>query len=281
MTAIGADTTVPTVHPNNDEEAALSVDPTDTDAVLALFASICDRTAGILAANDDWSMSGERDTQYSIDAEIDRSCLEMLHRARLAVLSEESGITQPAGTDPSAIVVVDPLDGSTNASLGLPWCATAMCLVVHGVPTVAMVANLRTGSRFAAVVGRGASHDGRPIVVGEGRTLAESIIAVNARPPEGFRPAQYRSMGATALDIAFVAADRGFDGSVDFDDDMVGVWDYLAAVTILREAGGVAADAHGRDLITLDPLARRRPVTAVSAPLLDELLAVVAPGAGD
>jgi myo-inositol-1(or 4)-monophosphatase len=277
MTAIGADTTVPTVKPNNEdgpEGEQRSVDPHDADAVLSLFGSICDRTARILGTNDDWSMSGGRATQYAIDVEIDRVCLDMLHGSGLSVLSEESGITRPAGSDESeAMVVVDPLDGSTNASLGLPWCATALCLVVDGSPSVAMVTNLRTGERFTAVVGRGATQNGRVITVGEAPLLADAIVAVNARPPDGFRPSQYRSMGATALDIASVAGGAGFDGSIDFDDDKIGVWDYLAAVTILREAGGVAADALGRDLMTLDHRARRRPVSAASPALLEELIA--------
>lgn len=264
--------------PNNEdwsESEQRSLDPHDTDAVLALFGSICDRTAGILRANDDWSMSGGRETQYAIDVEIDRACLDMLHSAGFAVLSEESGVTRPAGSEEfGAIVIVDPLDGSTNASLGLPWCATSLCLVVNDSPSVAMVTNLRTGTRYAAVEGRGATQNGRTITVGGTRRLADAIIAVNARPPDGFRPAQYRSMGATALDIASVAGAGGFDGSIDFDDDKIGVWDYLAAVTILAEAGGVAADAFGRDLFTIDHSARRRPVAAASSPLLEELLSV-------
>jgi len=253
---------------------APTIDASDSHAVLTLFGAICDRTTTILAANDDWSASGERDGQYSVDVEIDTACLDMLHGAGFAVLSEESGWSGPNDDhSPTHLVVVDPLDGSTNATLGLPWCATALCLVSNGVPTVAMVANLRTGTRYTAVLGGGARRNGRPIAVGPVVRLADSIIAVNARPPAIFHPAQYRSMGATALDIASVAAAGGFDGSIDFDDDRIGVWDYLAAVTIVREAGGVAADALGRDLVTLDHRARRRPVTAASQSLLDELLA--------
>jgi len=254
--------------------AASAVDPSDSAAVLTLFGSICDRTADLLSANEDWSASGERTGQYSLDVAIDAACLDMLHGAGFAVLSEESGLTGSTDGDvPEHLVVVDPLDGSTNAALGLPWCATALCLVSNGVPTVAMVANLRTGTRYSAVLGAGAERDGQPIAVGPTSRLADAIIAVNARPTASFRPAQYRSMGATALDIASVAAVDGFDGSIDFDDDRIGVWDYLAAVMIVREAGGVAADALGRDLVTLDHDARRRPVTAGSQPLLDELLA--------
>ena len=249
------------------------VDPTDSDAVLGLFGAVCDRTAAILAANDDWSSSGERDGQYSIDVDIDAACIGMLHAAGFEVLSEESGLTGPVGgSAPHRVVVVDPLDGSTNAALGLPWCATALCLVSDGLPTVAMVANLRTGVRYTAVHGAGARRNGRPITVGEAPPLSDAIVAVNARPPAAFRPAQYRSMGATALDIASVADNAGFDGSIDFDDDRIGVWDYLAATTIVREAGGAVADALGRELVTLDHTARRRPVTARSQALLDELL---------
>jgi myo-inositol-1(or 4)-monophosphatase len=261
---------------NNDilkDLASGPIDPLDHDAVLALFAAICDRTATILAGNDDWSLSGDRDTQYSIDVDIDAACLSMLHGAGLAVLSEESGVTSPVEADaPTSIVVVDPLDGSTNASLGLPWCATALCLVTDGFPVVAMVTNLRTGTRFAATRGRGATQNGHPIRVATVERLDGAIVAVNARPPPSFLPAQYRSMGATALDIASVAGGGGFDGSIDFDDDKIGVWDYLAAVLILEEAGGVAVDALGRDLVTLDQTARRRPVTAGSPKLLAELL---------
>jgi fructose-1,6-bisphosphatase/inositol monophosphatase family enzyme len=256
--------------------ASGTVDPADHEAILALFGRICDRTGEVLAENRDWSLSGARETQYSVDVAIDQVCLELLHDAGLAVLSEETGLTRPVGrADHSSIVVVDPLDGSTNASLGLPWCATALCLVTAGVPVVATVSNLRTGTRYQAVHGRGATQDGRPIEVSECPDLARAIIAVNARPPSGFAPAQYRSMGATALDIASVAA-GGFDGSIDFDHDKVGVWDYLASLLILREAGGVAADALGRELVTLEPDARRRPVSAGSQALLDELLAVAA-----
>lgn len=252
----------------------------DRERIEGLFGSICDRAAELLAANDDWTMSGKRETQYAVDVQIDAMCLEVLHTAGFFVLSEESGITgadgtaigTPDGAVPGAIVVVDPLDGSTNAALGLPWCATSLCLVVDGVAEIAMVTNLRTGTRFSATRGAGATRDGRPIRVGAPRTLRESIIAVNARPPDAFRPAQFRSTGSTALDIASVASPVGFDGTVDFDEGMIGPWDYLGAVLIVEEAGGVAADAHGRELVTLDHDARRRPITATSAALLEELL---------
>jgi len=82
---------------------------------------------------------------------------------------------------------------------------------------------------------------------------------------------QFRAMGASALDISAVAS-GSFDGFVDMSPDAHGVWDYLGAMLVVREAGGVVVDAAGRDLTVLDHAARRTPVAATNGPLLDELL---------
>jgi fructose-1,6-bisphosphatase/inositol monophosphatase family enzyme len=169
------------------------------------------------------------------------------------------------------VVVVDPLDGSTNAALGLPWCATALCLVRGGVAEVGMVANLRTGERFSAVRGGGATRNGDPIRVSPPVGLGEAIVGVNGVPARHLGWRQYRALGSTALDICSVAS-GGLDGYVDLDGGMISVWDYLAATLILTEAGGVAAELGGRDLLVLDHEARRDPVVASSAGLLAELI---------
>jgi len=62
-------------------------------------------------------LSGNRDGQYTIDVSADAIAVTMLTDAGLGVLSEESGLTD---SDREFLVVVDPIDGSTNASAGLP-----------------------------------------------------------------------------------------------------------------------------------------------------------------
>jgi myo-inositol-1(or 4)-monophosphatase len=54
--------------------------------------------------------------------------------------------------------------------------------------------------------------------------------------------------------------------------DAHGVWDYLAAVLIATEAGAVAVDVDGRDLVAMDHAARRTPIVASHVGLLDELV---------
>jgi len=247
--------------------------PAAAQKVLDLFGSISDRAAAVLGANADWGESGRREGQYAIDLDVDEVCVHPLLAAGFDVLSEESGLQHHGAEVGSDVVVVDPLDGSTNASLGLPWCATALCLVSNGVPSVAMVTNLATGDRYTAVQDRGADRNGRPILVAAASSLSDSIVAVNGLPSAHWGWQQFRAMGAAALDIAAVAR-GGFDGYVDTTTDSHGVWDYLASVLILREAGGVAVDAQGRDLVVLEHDARRTPIVASNAALLDQLVEV-------
>ena len=246
-------------------------EPNDID-VLALFASICDGTTDVVAGTTDWGESGRREGQYRVDLDVDDVCVAPLLAAGFSVLSEESGLQHPV-SGPSAIgvVVVDPLDGSTNASLGLPWCATSLCLVVDAVPMVSMVANLATGARYSAVRGRGAQLNGELITVAPQGLLDDAIVAISGLPAHSYGWRQFRAMGASALDICAIAS-GSFDGFVDMSPDAHGVWDYIGALLVVREAGGVVVDAFGRDLVVLDHEARRTPVAATNEALLGELL---------
>ena len=78
-------------------------------------------------------------------------------------------------------------------------------------------------------------------------------------------------MGSAALDICCVAS-GGFDAYVDLTHGELAVWDYLAGMLVLEEAGGVMVDAFERDLVVLDHDARRAPVAASGPELLDELV---------
>jgi myo-inositol-1(or 4)-monophosphatase len=246
--------------------------PNDND-VLELFASISDRTTEVVAGTTDWGESGRRPGQYRVDLDVDDVCVAPLLGAGFSVLSEESGIQHPpSGPSDLGIVVVDPLDGSTNASLGLPWFATSLCLVVAAEPTVAMVANLVTGARYRAVRGGGARLNGEHLRVAAARPLDDSVVAISGLPTHHYGWRQFRAMGASALDLCAVAS-GSFDAFVDMSPDAHGVWDYLGAMLVVREAGGVVVDAFGRDLVVIDHEARRTPVAATNLPLLEALLA--------
>ena len=94
---------------------------TDTE-ILRVLHETADAVYGVLSTNTDWGPSGQRATQYAVDLRADAAALEVLHAAGIAVMSEESGRTGEWNDD-SIIVVMDPLDGSTNASRRVPWYA--------------------------------------------------------------------------------------------------------------------------------------------------------------
>ena len=113
---------------------------------------------------DDWSLAGTRAGQYRSDLAADAAALEVLEPAGVGVLSEESGRHRP---DAEVVVVLDPVDGSTNAAHGIPWYATSLCAVDGDGARAALVVNLASGDRFEAVRGGGARRNGASIVPAE------------------------------------------------------------------------------------------------------------------
>jgi fructose-1,6-bisphosphatase/inositol monophosphatase family enzyme len=134
-----------------------------------------------------------------------------------------------------------------------------------------MVANLVTGARYSAVRGGGARLDGEIVRVAPGRALDDSVVAISGLPTHHYGWRQFRAMGASALDISAVAS-GAFDAFVDMSPDAHGVWDYVGAMLVVQEAGGVVVDAFGRDLVVIDHEARRTPVAATNLALLEALL---------
>ena len=238
------------------------------DELMSVLDDTADAVAAALSSVDDWGPSGLRVGQYRADLAANDAALAVLRRAGLGILSEETGLEQ---ADAPIVVIVDPLDGSTNASRGIPWFATALCAVDRSGPLAALVVNQASGRRFTAVRGGGAWSDGHRLGPSGCDTLGSSIIGLNGHPARRLGWAQSRTMGAAALDLCNVAAGV-LDGYVDCAVDAHGVWDYAAAVLICREAGVPCADAFGRELFVLDHAARRTPVAAATESLHRELL---------
>lgn len=242
------------------------------DDLLQLLHDTADTVADVLAGVDDWGLSGVREGQYAADLLVDEAALGVLRRAEVGILSEESGIEHP---ERELMVIIDPLDGSTNASRGIPWYATSMCVIDGDGPRVGLVAHQAGGPRYWGIRGRGAWCNGRAMRPSGCRSLADAIVGVNGVPPRHPGWAQYRALGASALDLCLVA-DGVLDGYVDWvggpdGGSAHGVWDYAAASLICREVGVPIADAFGRELIVRDHLARRTPVVGATPELFADL----------
>ncbi|MEA2932209.1 MAG: monophosphatase [Actinomycetota bacterium] len=239
------------------------------DRVLAVLNEAATAVGTALEALQDWGLAGTRAGQYRSDLLADEVALEVLLGAGLGVLSEETGLHHP---ERAVTVALDPVDGSTNASRKLPWYATSLCAVDAGGPLAAVVVNLATGDRFEAVRGAGATLNGRVLEVSDCTAMADAVVCLNGWPVAHLGWRQMRAMGATALDICAVGAGQ-LDAYIDCSDHANAPWDYLGGVLVCREAGGLVADAEGRELVTLGLTERRTPVAAATEKLLAEALA--------
>lgn len=248
----------------------MASDPVDPVVVLGMLSDAADAIEAALAATADWGETGGREGEHHSDVAADAAAVAVLVAAGYGVLSEESGRTHP---ERAVTVVVDPLDGSTNASRRMSWWATSLCAVDAEGPLVAVVTDLRHRVRYTAIRGQGAARDGTPIRPSGCRDLGQAIVGLNGVPAGHGGWAQYRAFGATALDLCAVA-DGTLDGYLDATTDELGVWDYLGALLVCREAGVEVVDAAGRDLLTLEHGDRRTPVAGATPELGAALVAL-------
>lgn len=163
------------------------------------------------------------------------------------VLGEEDGV-RPDGE--ARVWVVDPIDGTTNYSRGIPYYCTSIGLEVRDEPVAGVVYDPVRDRLFAAEKGEGATLNGKPITVSDTRTLDGAILSIQALPKEGGspllddeirvirdlleRPATTRMWGAIALDLCAIAAGWS-EGTVRATTHP---WDVSAGTLIIREAGG-------------------------------------------
>ena len=235
---------------------------------LDLLRRTADSVEEALAGFDRWQDPGDRPDQYALDQVADAAALAVLDAAGVAVLSEESGLR--AGSGPSSdhgseTVIVDPVDGSTNASRGIPHYCISLCVVDGLTPVAGLVRHLVSGEEFTATAGGGAHRNGQPISP-SGHTSGErAIIGVSGRPRPDMAVWQVRVLGSAALDLCAVACGQ-LDGYIDLNSNH-GVWDYAAGILICDEAGAWTGEAGDKELFHLSHSERRGPVAASTAQL--------------
>jgi myo-inositol-1(or 4)-monophosphatase len=239
----------------------------DESRLLQILVDSALAVRGALDELDDWGPAGTRPGQYRLDLAADAAALPILHGAGLAVLSEESGVTG----DRSAplVAVIDPVDGSTNAHRGIPFYATSICILDAEGPLVGLVVNQATGVSFEAVRGGGARRQGQAIVPSGCTELSAAIVGISGFP--GCHPgwAQFRALGAAALEFCAVAEGVLDAYSVVGRSTLYG-WDYLAGMLICREAGAVTVERDGADPVVRDD-GTRRPLVAATSTLARQL----------
>lgn len=237
------------------------------EQIVDLLDEVADRIVTSLEVITDWGLAGTVAGQHHTDIAADQVAVELLLAAGVGVLSEESGLHHP---EREIIVVVDPLDGSTNAAQGIPWYAVSLCAVDGDGPLASLVVDVVGDHRWSAVRGEGARKDGEPIIPSGVSRVADAIVGLSGLPPRHLGWRQFRALGAAALDLCLVA-DGTLDAFVDCSPDAHGPWDYLGAFLVCVEAGVTITDVDDRELVVLDHSVRRTPIAGATPELQSEL----------
>jgi len=149
--------------------------------------------------------------------------------------------------------VIDPIDGTTNFYRKQQAFAVSIALMRGEESVLGVVQNPITGECFYAEKGGGAFLNDEPIKVSENKTLLKSIVFFNYGSAEPDRRKildvvegliyefDLRIWGTTAWEMCAVAKGTA-DAFVCVGDK---IWDFAAAMCIVKEAGGTFTDWRG------------------------------------
>ena len=171
-------------------------------------------------------------------------------------IGEEYGVQGSKDSDVEWII--DPLDGTTNFTRGIPHFAVSVAVRVKGKLEHAVIYDPIKQDEFTASRGRGAQLNGRKIRVSNRKSLTGSLLTTGV--PFTAQTLQHldayhacskallerdsagiRRPGAASLDLAYLAAGK-YDG---FWEMNLKIWDIAAGVLLIREAGGLITDLSG------------------------------------
>ncbi len=200
---------------------------------------------------NDFVTEADKASEAAVLAEIQRRFPDHL------IMAEEGGAAERNERNEASEHewLVDPLDGTTNFLQGLPvWCVSVACRRAGRVVAGAVL-DPEGDNLFAALRGRGATWNGRPMSVSghpglDGaflatgypfRALSTLDIYLDIFRDVFRRSKAIRRCGSAALDLAYTAAGV-YDGFFEF---RLSPWDIGAGIVLIEEAGGVVTDLDG------------------------------------
>lgn len=211
------------------------------------------------------SKKGTSNFVTSADIRTEKLLQKELSKARpgFGFLLEEGGYLP--GKDETMRWVIDPLDGTSNFIHAIPYfCVSIGLEKLHANGTSELLAGVIFdpihNEVFAAEKGKGATLNGRRIQVSK-RSEMEDALLVLGNPKLSAREnkdtfrlldtllqskATLRHLGATALDLAQIAAGR-LDGCWYYT---IQPWDIAAGALLVQEAGGEVTNFDGEPIST-------------------------------
>ncbi|NUB45974.1 inositol monophosphatase [Fertoebacter nigrum] len=194
-------------------------------------------------------VKGPQDFVTAVDKEVERLLRQRLQASfpDHAVLGEEFGLDREGA---STVWVLDPIDGTSNFMRDRPgWCISVGAMVDQQ-PVLGVIYDPVKDELYSAATGQGATRNGDPISVSRDATLRKAVFGVGFSSGKSVQAhadqiihilnngCEYRRFGSSAMMLAQVA-----DGRLDgYADGLTCIWDVLAGLVLVQEAGGVVED---------------------------------------
>lgn len=198
------------------------------------------------------------DTTLLMDHAAEKIVFTNLRKMNACIISEEKG--EVVLENPDIYIVVDPLDGSTNAERQIPFFAFSVAVLESrnlGSTNFAYVRDIFRGEEFWASKGKGAYMDGKRVRCSRIPMLKNICVSFPKATRKNDIPyfcrlmerAEYiRDLGSCALHMCYMA--RGsfecyFGGSIR-------LLDICSGKLIVEEAGGFVRDMFGNEIDHLE-----------------------------
>ena len=200
----------------------------------------------------------KRGEETNLVTEIDKESEAMIIRRIKQRFPDHDILGEEGGAQSSSSEyrwIIDPLDGTTNYTHGLPLFCVTIGVEHNGEIIAGATYDPMAKEMFTAEKGKGAFLNDRKITVSASSTLIESLLVtgfpynVKENPDNviehfvNFLPKAQgvRRLGSAALDMAYVACGR-LDG---YWEVFLNPWDKAAGILIVREAGGTVSTFDG------------------------------------
>jgi myo-inositol-1(or 4)-monophosphatase len=234
-----------------------------TETLIEIGIEIRDVICSFIKENVDYGemiLQRPKDITRRMDMAAEHALDNALQKRGLSarIISEELG-DRTVGGHPDFMLVFDPIDGSTNATCGIPFFCTSLAYTektdTAAFPdiTMAVICDIQ-GNTYHAEQGKGAFLNGKKISGKKPGARPKHVVSVYSygvpEVPPGLIELEksiiVRALGSIALDMCYVA-DGTLDGVID-TRGLVSGYDIMASALILKEAGGFLTNLEGRIL---------------------------------
>ncbi len=203
---------------------------------------------------------------------------------KAAVLSEELGFLKLC-ENPEFIFVVDPIDGTFNSLVNLPFYSVSIAVSKYKSNAklsdieYALVMNLYNGDFFYAEKNRGTAFNNKPARSYRGdayciyfQELDEKKIKIASEIAK--KANKIRTFGSVALELCYLSIGV-FEALIDIRGSIRNV-DIAAGLLILSESGGVFSDMHGKKIkMNLNRIESTTLIASRSKKIHEEILKII------